>query len=336
MNRFRPGALRQKKEHRHWRRKRLTLFRRRNLRLLLRIRLRRLRLPQRELSRRQRLLLSPPLRPWWRKQSWFLQGPAPLWLLQQRRRLRLFRGQHLCPSQLQANPKPTKGRQKRAQHLKLNPSPKPTPSSEESPKAKPKATPKKPVTEAKKGSEEKKKDNSEEEKEAVKPKSKEKNEKEKNVPPKAAASPSDKEKKEVSRETPKSVPQTKPGGNGENKTDKLTAGPEGKPGSASGKEGEGAGGNNGDMAGYGKILQNRFYAAWNQPMSEMTLGKKLEVTVKLHVEGDGTVTEFSIVEGSGNAVVDESVRQAGANLGKLPPPPNHQAFSAPVRFELGN
>jgi TonB family protein len=90
------------------------------------------------------------------------------------------------------------------------------------------------------------------------------------------------------------------------------------------------------MAGYGTILQNRFYAAWNQPMSEMTLGKKLEVTVRLRIEGDGTVTEFSIVEGSGNAVVDESVRQAGANLGKLPAPPNHQGFSAPVRFELGN
>jgi len=69
-------------------------------------------------------------------------------------------------------------------------------------------------------------------------------------------------------------------------------------------------------------------------MSEMTLGKKLEVTVKLHIEADGTVTEFTIVQGSGNAVVDESVREAGAKLGKLPPPPNGQAFSAPVRFEL--
>jgi TonB family protein len=68
----------------------------------------------------------------------------------------------------------------------------------------------------------------------------------------------------------------------------------------------------------------------------MAMGKTLEVTVKLKVEPDGKVTQFSIVEGSGNAVVDESVREAGKSITKLPPPPNKEAFSAPVRFELGN
>ena len=90
------------------------------------------------------------------------------------------------------------------------------------------------------------------------------------------------------------------------------------------------------MAGYVGILTNRFQAAWNQPTSEMALGKMLAVTVKLKMESDGTVTEFEIVEGSGNAVVDDSVREAGKKIAKLPPPPNGQAFSAPVRFELGN
>jgi len=84
------------------------------------------------------------------------------------------------------------------------------------------------------------------------------------------------------------------------------------------------------------ILTSRFQAAWNQPTGEMAMGKTLEVTVRLKVEADGKVTEFTIVEGSGNAVVDESVRQAGKTITRLPPPPNNQAFSAPVRFELGN
>jgi TonB family protein len=66
------------------------------------------------------------------------------------------------------------------------------------------------------------------------------------------------------------------------------------------------------------------------------MGKTLEVTVKLKVEADGMVTEFTIIEGSGNAVVDDSVREAGKRITRLPPPPNSEAFSAPVRFELGN
>jgi TonB family protein len=68
----------------------------------------------------------------------------------------------------------------------------------------------------------------------------------------------------------------------------------------------------------------------------MAMGKTLEVTVRLKVEADGKVAEFTIVESSGNAVVDESVRQAGRTITRLPPPPNNQAFWAPVRFELGN
>jgi TonB family protein len=99
---------------------------------------------------------------------------------------------------------------------------------------------------------------------------------------------------------------------------------------------EGSGSGDSALVGYVEILTNRFQAAWNQPTSEMALGKMLKVTVKLKVEPDGTVTEFEIVEGSGNMVVDDSVREAGKKITKLPPPPNGQTFSAPVRFELGN
>ena len=105
-----------------------------------------------------------------------------------------------------------------------------------------------------------------------------------------------------------------------------------------GGHGEGSGPGSGDsaLAAYVGILTSRFQAAWNQPTGELAMGKTLEVTVKLKVEPDGKVTQFSIVEGSGNAVVDESVREAGKSITKLPPPPNKEAFSAPVRFELGN
>jgi TonB family protein len=119
----------------------------------------------------------------------------------------------------------------------------------------------------------------------------------------------------------------------------MSGGPSSRPrsGSGSGREGgQAAGPGDSALSAYVGILTNRFQAAWNQPTSEMALGKTLEVTVKLKVESDGTVTEFSIVEGSGNTVVDDSVREAGKKITKLPPPPNGQAFSAPVHFELGN
>ena len=108
--------------------------------------------------------------------------------------------------------------------------------------------------------------------------------------------------------------------------------------SGAGGHGEDTGSGSGDsaLAAYVGILTSRFQAAWNQPTGEMAMGKALQVTVRLKVEPDGTVTQFTIVEGSGNAVVDESVREAGKNITRLPPPPNNETFSAPVRFELVN
>jgi TolA protein len=147
--------------------------------------------------------------------------------------------------------------------------------------------------------------------------------------PKPKSSPPKSEKNE--KPTASAEPSARLAGDGKSK-DKPShggggAGPGNAPGSGSGDSA---------LVGYVGILTNRFQAAWNQPTSEMALGKMLAVTVKLRVEQDGTVTEFDIVEGSGNAVVDDSVREAGKKITKLPPPPNGQAFSAPVRFELGN
>ena len=147
--------------------------------------------------------------------------------------------------------------------------------------------------------------------------------------PKPKASPGKPEKKETpslspaddNEETAGAKPKGKQGHGEESSQPGLDSG------SGSGESG---------LEGYVGILTNRFQAAWDQPTSEISLGKTLSVTVKIKIEADGTVTEFEIVEGSGNAVVDDSVREAGKKLIKLPPPPNGRAFSAPVRFELGN
>ena len=90
------------------------------------------------------------------------------------------------------------------------------------------------------------------------------------------------------------------------------------------------------LAYYAEVIKNRFQAAWNQPHGEIAPGTELVATVKLKIEPDGSVTEFTLVDGSGNSVVDDSVREAGRKITKLPPPPGGAAFSPVVRFELGN
>jgi TolA protein len=183
---------------------------------------------------------------------------------------------------------------------------------------------------AKQKQKEKEKDNAEE---------KEKSKSEESPAPKSSPSKSEKNEKKHSSPGPtvQKVEGSKSKGNethGQSSTGSGT-----RSGGANGKgpgETEGSGSGDSALAGYVGVLTNRFQAAWNQPTSEMALGKMLEVTVKLRVEPDGTVTEFEIIEGSGNSVVDDSVREAGKKITKLPPPPNGQAFSAPVRFELGN
>jgi TolA protein len=184
-------------------------------------------------------------------------------------------------------------------------------------------------------------------KEKTKEKQKEKDEDEKSGKAKSEASPKPKSTpvKSEKNEKPSASPEPSlpPAAAGKNKGKQLHGqastepGPHLRGGGGSGPgNAEGSGSGDSALAGYVGILTNRFQAAWNQPTSEMALGKVLQVTVKLKVESDGTVTEFDIVEGSGNAVVDDSVREAGKKITKLPPPPNGQAFSAPVRFELGN
>jgi protein TonB len=87
---------------------------------------------------------------------------------------------------------------------------------------------------------------------------------------------------------------------------------------------------------YAEIIKNRFDGAWNQPHGQIPAGNALVVTVRLKIESDGSVTEFSIVEGSGNSVVDESVKEAGHKIARLPPPPGGGEFSPTIRFELRN
>jgi TonB family protein len=222
---------------------------------------------------------------------------------------------------IEETPKPTpKPTPERTPRPTPKPTPKPTPRA--TPKPSPEHSPKPKPTE------------NVEDEEKEKPKEKEKQNNEETAKPKSKSSP--KPRGSPGKPEKKGTPASSPSG------DEETAGAKSKGKQGHGEEsnhsGSDSGSGSGDsgLEGYVGILTNRFQAAWDQPTSEMALGKTLSVTVKIKIEADGTVTEFEIVEGSGNAVVDDSVREAGKKLIKLPPPPDGRAFSAPVRFELGN
>jgi len=219
--------------------------------------------------------------------------------------------------------------------LTPTPMPRPTPTAKPTPKSPPKPTPKltpkpSPTHSATPKSSPKPE---------LAPKEREKPKVDDSPKPKTSLVKSEEKEKASSSPAPGARQAVAGSGKGKLMHDQTTTGPGVQSRSSSGSgAGDGRVGGSGDsaLAAYVGILTNRFQAAWNQPTSEMALGKTLEVTVKLKVEADGTVTEFIIVEGSGNAVVDDSVRDAGKKITKLPAPPNGQAFSAPVRFELGN
>ncbi len=230
---------------------------------------------------------------------------------------------------------------------KPTPRPAPKPAPKPTPKPSPKATSKPSPAHSATPKASPKKENEVKEKTAEKQKEKEGDESEQKQRSKGDASPKPKSSPLKSEQSEK--PNASPGSsaleaeavrkNGKPSRGQASSesGPHSRVGGGTGPgDTEGSGSGDSALAGYVGILTNRFQAAWNQPTSEMALGKMLAVTVKLKVEQDGTVTEFDIVEGSGNAVVDDSVREAGKKIAKLPPPPNGQAFSAPVRFELGN
>ncbi|MBV8901960.1 MAG: TonB C-terminal domain-containing protein [Verrucomicrobia bacterium] len=112
----------------------------------------------------------------------------------------------------------------------------------------------------------------------------------------------------------------------------------GSPGGAGDGTGAGQAAGNGEskLAYYAEVIKNRFQAAWNQPRGEIAAGTELVATVRLRIQPDGAVTEFVLIEGSGNSVVDESVREAGRKITHLPPPPGGNGFNPVVRFELGD
>ena len=89
---------------------------------------------------------------------------------------------------------------------------------------------------------------------------------------------------------------------------------------------------------YSSMLHDRFYREWVQPTSFATAGAKMSAQVKIRIEKDGRVSDFTIIRSSGNVVVDESVAAVGKRVTKVDPLPNGLGtgghYDVNINFEL--
>jgi TonB family protein len=199
------------------------------------------------------------------------------------------------------------------------PTPKPTPKATPKPKAS--ASPKKIKASPTPSTTPKRKKESAEELEAKKTE-------EKKAVAKAAVG-----KKEKSEEEGKST---------EKPTKQATAAHSGgsSKGGAAGSDGHGSGaGGASEFGWYGNMLHDRFYSEWVQPTTVVASGTKLSVLVKLRIEKDGRVSDFSMVKSSGNVVVDESVEAVAKHVTQVDPLPaglGGDYYEVKINFELNS
>jgi len=131
----------------------------------------------------------------------------------------------------------------------------------------------------------------------------------------------------------KATGQTAQGGDGEAGT---------TPGTGGGHRGGAGHAGGGDIATdfgwYAAMLHDRFYSRWDQPTSIVTPTSKFSALVKIRIEKDGTISDVSLAQSSGNDLMDQSVMEAARKVTQVDPLPqglgDGHAYEIKINFEL--
>jgi TonB family protein len=105
----------------------------------------------------------------------------------------------------------------------------------------------------------------------------------------------------------------------------------------SGSTGAGGATRASEFSWYGKMLHDRFYSSWIQPTTSVAVGAKMSALVRIRIEKDGRVSNFTIVRPSGNVVVDESVAAVAKRVTQVDPLPKGLGgayYEVNINFEL--
>ena len=84
------------------------------------------------------------------------------------------------------------------------------------------------------------------------------------------------------------------------------------------------------------MLHDRFYSEWVQPTS-VVHSAKLTVLLRIRIQKDGQISDYSISKSSGNPVVDDSVTAAAARVKQVDPLPaglGSEYYDGNINFEL--
>ena len=104
----------------------------------------------------------------------------------------------------------------------------------------------------------------------------------------------------------------------------------------------GAGGNGADsstVGTYQTLIHDRFFSQWEQPTSIPTEHKHdFSTVLKITIQRDGSISDFSLAHPSGNPVMDESVMEAARRVLKIAPIPegmgDKNGYTININFEL--
>jgi TonB family protein len=109
-------------------------------------------------------------------------------------------------------------------------------------------------------------------------------------------------------------------------------------GSAGAASGGAVGGSGDNLFGvFHEHIHDCFFSVWDQPTS--IAGTANFVTgLRIKIESDGRISDFTVVRSSGNVVMDESVMAAARRVLKVDPPPagllSGGAYQVTINFEL--
>ncbi len=93
-----------------------------------------------------------------------------------------------------------------------------------------------------------------------------------------------------------------------------------------------------EFAWYHELIHDRFFSQWDQPVSIFDPGHQFICTVQIRIEKDGRITSAKIIQGSSNAVMDQSVEAALEKVRQIDPLPpglgDGGAYTVNINFEL--
>ena len=85
------------------------------------------------------------------------------------------------------------------------------------------------------------------------------------------------------------------------------------------------------------MIHDRFYSQWQQPTSVVSSDQKFVTTVAIRIHKDGTISNTSLANSSGNVIMDESVMAAAQRVTQIDPLPaglGGDYYDVKINFEL--